>query len=456
MKRTVLTFTLTLLLMATVCISATAQGTWTLDTEFQLPLFYTPKSVEFVNNSTVIIGVERSKTRGRLYKWNFNTGSSRYVGINVGVDELAISNDKSYFMYSKTNGSVGSRYTSDLSWRSGFSTGFIENFGAQLAFADVRSGYEHLVVGGANQSRQAQYQVWKVASTPFKRLKVRTISNRVIIQDLETGKQVNKFFVADGDTNADLFDTNGSWVTDYGHPNSGEAIFSLAFNWQTDADRLATGKVHDDGIRIYRYSDQEHLRTVSMGLGEGILHTVSALDFSPTHWDILACGSISGRVVVWDINGGGSILDHGGFFLSVWDVAFSPNGRYIASAHDNTVKIWRNTGGLAAPSANPEPEKSPEVTTLLPNFPNPFNPETWIPYQLATPAEVTVSIHSAAGKLVRTLAFGQMPAGVYQDKARAAYWDGKNEQGEPVASGVYFYTLKAGEFSATKKMLIRK
>ena len=98
----------------------------------------------------------------------------------------------------------------------------------------------------------------------------------------------------------------------------------------------------------------------------------------------------------------------------------------------------------------------PQETALLVNYPNPFNPETWIPYQLATPAEITVSIYATDGRLVRTLALGQLPAGVYQDKDRAAYWDGKNEQGESVASGVYFYTLKAGDFSATKKMLIRK
>ena len=98
----------------------------------------------------------------------------------------------------------------------------------------------------------------------------------------------------------------------------------------------------------------------------------------------------------------------------------------------------------------------PKETALLANYPNPFNPETWIPYQLAKPAEVTVSIHAADGTLVRTLALGQLPAGVYQDKDRAAYWDGTNEQGESVASGLYFYTLKAGDFSATKKMLIRK
>ena len=98
----------------------------------------------------------------------------------------------------------------------------------------------------------------------------------------------------------------------------------------------------------------------------------------------------------------------------------------------------------------------PEKTALLANYPNPFNPETWIPYQLATPASVTISIYTADGPLVRTLALGNQAAGLYQNRSRAAYWDGKNEVGESVASGVYFYTLSAGEWTATRKMLILK
>ena len=101
-------------------------------------------------------------------------------------------------------------------------------------------------------------------------------------------------------------------------------------------------------------------------------------------------------------------------------------------------------------------EAPPKKTVLLANYPNPFNPETWIPYQLSEAAEVTVTIHSSDGKLVRTLELGQVPAGIYQSRSRAAYWDGRNAQGEPVASGVYFYTLTAGDFSATRKMVIRK
>ncbi len=98
----------------------------------------------------------------------------------------------------------------------------------------------------------------------------------------------------------------------------------------------------------------------------------------------------------------------------------------------------------------------PEETALLPNYPNPFNPETWIPYQLAEPAEVTLHIYAVNGELIRTLTLGHQPAGIYQNRTRAAYWDGRNNIGEPVASGVYFYTLTAGEFKATRKMLIMK
>ena len=98
----------------------------------------------------------------------------------------------------------------------------------------------------------------------------------------------------------------------------------------------------------------------------------------------------------------------------------------------------------------------PEKTQLLANYPNPFNPETWIPYRLASAANVTVTIYDINGQVVRRLALGHQAAGIYQSRSRAAYWDGRNALGEPVASGLYFYTLTAGDFTATRKMLIRK
>ena len=107
----------------------------------------------------------------------------------------------------------------------------------------------------------------------------------------------------------------------------------------------------------------------------------------------------------------------------------------------------------AAPSAWAE---LPQETSLLHNYPNPFNPETWIPYHLAAPADVTLTIYAVNGQVVRRLDLGYQAAGFYRSRARAAYWDGRNHVGERVASGIYFYTLTAGDFAATRKMLIMK
>ena len=103
-----------------------------------------------------------------------------------------------------------------------------------------------------------------------------------------------------------------------------------------------------------------------------------------------------------------------------------------------------------------EMREVPDTTALLPNYPNPFNPETWIPYHLATDAEVTLTIYDVRGSVVRMLTLGHQFAGIYESRGRAAYWDGRNQIGEPVASGLYFYTLTAGDFTATRKLLIAK
>ena len=98
----------------------------------------------------------------------------------------------------------------------------------------------------------------------------------------------------------------------------------------------------------------------------------------------------------------------------------------------------------------------PDMFTLLQNYPNPFNPDTWIPYKLSKDANVVIRVYNANGKIVRALHLGNQVAGMYTDKERAAHWDGKNERGDEVASGLYFYTLQAGKFTATKRMVILK
>ena len=97
---------------------------------------------------------------------------------------------------------------------------------------------------------------------------------------------------------------------------------------------------------------------------------------------------------------------------------------------------------------------APKETTLLPNYPNPFNPETWIPYQLAENASVTLTIYDTTGVVVRRLDLGHRMTGFYESRSKAIYWDGKNGLGERVASGIYFYTFTAGDYSATRKMVI--
>ena len=95
-------------------------------------------------------------------------------------------------------------------------------------------------------------------------------------------------------------------------------------------------------------------------------------------------------------------------------------------------------------------------TALLQNFPNPFNPETWLPYRLAADAPVTLGIYNVRGQLMRELNLGVQKAGGYLTRETAAYWDGRDQVGETVSSGIYFYTLHAAPFQATRRMLILK
>ena len=116
---------------------------------------------------------------------------------------------------------------------------------------------------------------------------------------------------------------------------------------------------------------------------------------------------------------------------------------------DDVERSWISLGALVA-------YEIPAKTELLLNYPNPFNPETWIPYRLAKDAFVTVTIYDQRGRVVRDIAVGHRIAAVYESRAKAVYWDGRTDLGERVASGIYFYTLTAGDYSATRKMVILK
>ena len=179
-----------------------------------------------------------------------------------------------------------------------------------------------------------------------------------------------------------------------------------------------------------------------------------------------------GQGLVADVNGDGvvNILDLVMVAGALGNAAAAPSVWYrdleIAPTRAEVGQWLAQTGELGLTDATSQrgvlfleqlfAALTPKETALLPNYPNPFNPETWIPYRLSEDADVTLTIYDTTGVVVRRLDLGHQLAGHYADRGRAAYWDGRNARGESVASGVYFYTLTAGDFTATRKMLIRK
>ena len=129
----------------------------------------------------------------------------------------------------------------------------------------------------------------------------------------------------------------------------------------------------------------------------------------------------------------------------------------IASRLELTAQLVNATGdSWSWRSAASTTRILPSQTQLGPNFPNPFNPETWIPFRLSNSGEAQVRIYSVQGQLVRTLALGSLAAGIYETRERAAYWDGCDQTGTRVASGVYYYQLAQGSFSVLRRCVIRK
>ena len=103
-----------------------------------------------------------------------------------------------------------------------------------------------------------------------------------------------------------------------------------------------------------------------------------------------------------------------------------------------------------------EVEAKPGESILLQNYPNPFNPECWIPFELSEKANVVIRIYNISGQLVKTLELGEKEAGAYTTQSRAAYWNGRNEEGDEIASGVYFYQMQAGNKVMTKRAVVLK
>ena len=242
-----------------------------------------------------------------------------------------------------------------------------------------------------------------------------------------------------------------------------DVVFSVAFNH--DASLVASGG-KDRKIVLWDVATGES-RTINTE------HTgwINSLVFSRDGNMIISGGTMRGAlwndptVRIWDVKTGEQKNILSGHTYGNINVAISPDGRtLLTGSGDGTVLIWdyntiMGTNNLLSQQFTKNINRDGNVDLpafLLPNYPNPFNPETWIPFQLTEPANVTLYIFGVDGQLVRTLKLGNKQAGLYHSKNRAAYWDGKNAFGEPVASGIYYYTLSIGEFSATRRMAIRR
>ena len=285
------------------------------------------------------------------------------------------------------------------------------------------------------------------------------------------------------------------------------AIESVAFS--PDGKTLAAGG-WGNAVGFWDVTTGEHIITFT-----GHTSRVESVAFN-SYGTVLASGSRDGTVLLWDIplppvfgdvNGNRivNILDLAlvGLHLgqtgenaadvnedgivditdllqvagAIGNTAAAPAGRSLARAHltPDDVEGWiaqaqeldltevRSKRGILF-LEQLLVALAPEETVLLPNYPNPFNPETWIPYQLANDADVTLTVYDTKGIPVRQFELGHQSAGFYTTRTKAAYWDGRNENGESVASGVYFYQLQvsssrsigAGDYTDLRRMVILK
>ena len=469
MKNTVFTVMTVVLLMATLCLPAAAQ-TWGLHASWDGPdddrVGNEIHDIEFRDNHQVFFG-----KYDRLYKWDFQAGRAHWfdysgdwvthVEVPRNFSEAVIySVDNRGYIYIKNADDLSSEASINAPGRR-IETLSVDRHGEYLV-TEVDGGGLGFPPGPSWCHFDLVYDLWGTNGWQFSKV------NGILTNSYCSGppQYLMHPTTDSGPRWYYISSSRGVYERILESTFSGRGDTYITPSW-SNIDRIAITDQYGsaDNIRLAALDNANDIHVWNWGSDH--LFTLNQTEDYSAHDDILEF-TPNGELLVtaygrnvrfWDVSTQGE--DHS-FWVDAMDddesiqsLAFSDNGKLMAlGSSDGTAYIYHWTGG-SAPTA-PAKEAETQPTALLSNYPNPFNPETWIPYQLSEAAEVTVTLHASDGKLVRTLELGQMPAGAYSDKDRAAYWDGRNAQGEPVASGVYFYTLRAGDFSATRKMVIRK
>jgi len=327
---------------------------------------------------------------------------------------------------------------------------------ASATFTDLRTSDTHTAVWNWGDGSTSEGSITESSgsgsvsgSHTYSAAGVYTITLTVTDQEGASGTSKFQYVV--------IYDPSAGFVTGGGWINSPVGAYT--------PDPSLTGKANFGFVSKYQKG-----ATIPTGQTQFKFH-VANMDFNSTsyQWLVIAgakaqykgSGTINGKgdyefiltAIDGQVNGGGGIDK---FRIKIMDKITGTivyDNQMGAGDDDNPTTAI--AGGNIVIHKD-EDKSSPKDFRLLSSFPNPANPDIWIPYQLANDACVTIKIYDVSGKLVRTLDLGYKPAGFYTDKDKSAYWDGRNEIGEKVSSGIYFYTIQAGDFTATRKMVIQK
>ena len=460
--------------------------------------WWAPLPILSHDGKTVVALADRATNVGR---WEVGTGklTGRFEGYGYPL-ELGFSDDGKYFFTAWSVARVWDTATTEII--------------AEMQYDNKTNAAAHSPNGKyvAISHRDRRITVWDVDTATVKHvlrgaawnnsvtfspdsrlIAAVTFSFQIRIWEVETGELIAELQEEDVISgflfsfSSVRFSPDGKWLAAAGYRTGVKTITiweTQGFTLQhvVDGLRAADGYVGDlefspDSQWIAGYTDRPEYKIkfwnietkeIDFELPTGHVWTTG---FSPDgRWFTTSIRGPDGdtyapRVQIWDTRTQQLVVD---LPRPYQRIIFSPDGITVAVALEGgrihllpietalpflpqNISVASKPSGLQLDSL-----EVAKKDALLPNYPNPFNPETWIPYQLAAASSVQIRIYDLMGQWVRTLDLGRQPAGAYFSRNRAAYWDGRNALGERVATGVYFYRLETDDFTATKRMVIVK